>query len=325
MFVLVKGWKLESGDAFFQRRQERADTADKKQRRIFYHMMRNIGFEMNSLTGAISPACNKSSSMQVLDLCMAPGGFTAGTLALKPTARIDAICLNPEDGGHQVLVPFGAEDSRVQVLFMDITMLVVEYGVSMDSIPTDHPDAAKFKSLRPCEGKQYDLVLCDGQVLRTQKRETYREQCEPTRLTTAQLILALQRIKPGGTLIILLHKLEKWHSMMLVRSFSKFATIELFKPSKTHIIRSSFYMIAKNVQPQCTEARTALEQYRTQWRRATFGHDVGATDEKGTEDVAAIVAEFGPRLAELGRKIWAMQADALEKAPFMQNTSKQRE
>ncbi len=60
---------------------------------------------------------------------------------------------------------------RVQILFTDITMLATEHGVDMDNIPTEHPDAAKFKPLRPYEGKQYDLVLCDGQVLRTQKRE----------------------------------------------------------------------------------------------------------------------------------------------------------
>jgi hypothetical protein len=67
--------------------------------------------------------------------------------------------------------------------------------------------------------------------------------------------LGLQRIKPGGTLIILLHKLETWHSMILVRFFSTFATVELFKPVKAHAIMSSFYMVAKNVQPQSTEAK----------------------------------------------------------------------
>jgi len=29
--------------------------------------------------------------------------------------------------------------------------------------------------------------------------------------------------------------------------------------------------------------------------------------------------EFGPRLVELGQEIWRVQADALEKASFMQN------
>ena len=51
-------------------------------------------------------------------------------------------------------------------------MLATEHGVDMNNIPIEHPDAAKFKPLRLYEDKQYDLVLCDGQVLRTQKRET---------------------------------------------------------------------------------------------------------------------------------------------------------
>ncbi len=266
IFLLIKGWKRESGDVIFQRRCKEADTADVRRRKGFFLLMKRIAFEMNNLTGALSLAGDEDSTMQVLDLCMAPGPYSA--------ASIDAICLAPEDGGHEVLIPFGPEDSRVCVLFMDITMLAAEYGVDMDSIPIDHPDAAMFKPLLPYQGKQYNMVLCDGQVLRTQKREAYREPCEPTRLTNAQLILGLQRIKPGGTLIILLHKLETWHSMILVRFFSTFATVELFKPVKAHAIMSSFYMVAKNVQPQSTEAKTALEQYRKLWHRATFGKEV---------------------------------------------------
>jgi hypothetical protein len=181
----------------------------------------------------------------------------------------------------------------------DMTMLAAEYGVDVGNIPSDHPDAAHFKPFRPYDGKQYDLVLCDGQVLRTQEREGYREACEATRLTNAQLILGLQRIKPGGTLIILLHKLETWHTVMLVRSFSTFVTIEVFKPAKTHAIKSSFYMIAKTVQPQSTEAQLALKGYRKLWHGATFGNDAELIGNEIVEDVAVVLDEFGPRLVEL--------------------------
>jgi 23S rRNA U2552 (ribose-2'-O)-methylase RlmE/FtsJ len=281
-------------------------------------MMKGIGFEMNNATGALSLGGDNGSCMQVLDLCVAPGGYSAAVLALNPTASIDAVSLPNHDGGHRVLIPFGRRDPRVRILFTDITMLATEYGVDLNNIPTGHPDAGKFKPLRPYEGKQYDLVLCDGQVLRTQKRKAYREVCEPARLTNAQLILGLQRIKPGGTLIILLHKVGAWDSMMLIRSFSAFATIKLFKPAKAHAIRSSFYMVAKNIQPQDTKAKLALEQYRKLWHRATFGCDRGLSGDEVTEDTAAVLEEFGPRLVELGREIWRVQADALEKAPFMQ-------
>jgi hypothetical protein len=105
-------------------------------------------------------------------------------------------------------------------------MLTTEYGVNLNDIPTDLPNAGKFKALRPYEGKQYDLVFCDGQVLRNSEM---RGLCEAARRTNVQLTLGLQRIKPDGTLMTLLPKLETLHTMMLVRSFSTFATIKLFK------------------------------------------------------------------------------------------------
>lgn len=316
----IKGWKRESGDVYFQRRRLEADTADTKRRWGFFGMMKGIGFEMNNVTGALSLGGNDGSSIEVLDLCIAPGGYSAVVLNLNPTASIDAISLSHKDGGHGVLIPFGRYDPRVQILFTDITLLAAEYGVDMGNIPSDHPDAANFNSLRPYEGKQYGLVLCDGQVLRTHRREAYREGGEPTRLTNAQLILGLQRIKPGGTLIILLHKLETWDTVMLVRSFSAFATIELFKPTRAHAIKSSFYLIAKNVQPQSMEAKFALKRYRRLWHNATFVKDIETGGDDITEDVTAVLEEFGPKLVEVGREIWRVQAEALEKAPFMQGT-----
>ncbi len=53
---------------------------------------------------------------------------------------------------------------------------------------------------RPFLGQTFDLVFCDGQVLRTHSRGEHREHGEPFRLRVSQLILALQRIDAGGTL-----------------------------------------------------------------------------------------------------------------------------
>lgn len=334
-FVLIKGWENPSGDTFFQNRRNKADTADGKARRVFYTMMKEIGFEMNNATLALflgGHHADSSAKAQVLDLCIAPGGYSAAVLELNPTASIDALTLPQNEGGHQVLIHFGRRDPRVQILFTDITMLGTEFGVNLgSSIPTDQCvfDATKLSTLRPYFGRQYDLVLCDGQVLRSQKREACREMHEPTRLLNAQLILGLQRIRPGGTMIILLHKLEKWHTIELIRSFSNFASISLFKPAKKHAIKSSFYLIAKNIQPQEPVAKLAVNQWRKLWHRATFGsqgHDHGHDDPDlhSTDDgflttghdpaaTAAALEDFGPRLVSLGRTVWTIQADALEK------------
>lgn len=281
-------------------------TADPSQHERFYKMSQMIAAEMNDDTGALS--FDKASTPQVLDLCMTPGGYSAAILRLNPTASIDGITLPPGDGGYEALLPYGSANSRVCVVFTDITMLATEYGVDMKEVPTDHPDVQKLTSLRPYQDKRYDLVLCDGLVLHGKKWDSYRDSCEATRLTNAQWILGLQRIKPGGTLIILLHKLDTFHSMMLVRSFCAFATVELFKPKRSDALRSSFYMVAKDVQPHSADAEVALTRYKSFWYNATFRRGAGSgeaadRDDK-REDVKVVLEEFGPKLGELGRRIW---------------------
>lgn len=245
-------------------------------------MSQMIAAEMNDDTGALS--FDKASTPQVLDLCMTPGGYSAAILRLNPTASIDGITLPPGDGGYEALLPYGSADSRVCVVFTDITMLATEYGVDMKEVPTDHPDVQKLTSLRPYQDKRYDLVLCDGLVLHGKKWDSYRDSCEATRLTNAQWILGLQRIKPGGTLIILLHKLDTFHSMMLVRSFCAFATVELFKPKRSDALRSSFYMVAKDVQPHSADAEVALTRYKSFWYNATFRRGAGSGEAADRDD-----------------------------------------
>lgn len=137
---------------------------------------------MNNDTGALS--FDDAATPQVLDLCMAPGGYSATVLRLNPNANIDAVSLPPADGGYEVLLPFGSVDPRVCVTFADITMLATEYGVNMKEFPTDHPDAQKLTSQRPYHEKQYDLVICDGQVPYGKVWQSYRDGCEETRLKT---------------------------------------------------------------------------------------------------------------------------------------------
>lgn len=55
------------------------------------------------------------------------------------------------------------------------------------------------------------------------------------------------------------------------------------------------------------------------WKAATFGMEemyleALAMDEP---DVHAVLEEFGPELARLGREAWKIQAEALEQAPFI--------
>lgn len=256
----------------------------------------------------------------VLDLCMAPGGFTASVLKRFPDANVHAITLPPDSGGHKVI----AQSPNLNIVFADITMYAADFGVK--EIPVHHPDVTVFSTERPYSDSSYDLVFCGGAVLRTHKRAEYREKGEAARLTLSQLIFAFQRIKSGGTLVLLLHKVEAWDTLCILRAFNHFAEIQLFKPRKAHAMKSSFYLIAEKVQPQHPEAVKAVNEWKRLWYEMTFEiwKDKDSKDlVTGREDYGeamTIVEDFGPRLIELGRPIWMTQAKALKNSPFVKTT-----
>lgn len=275
-------------------------------------MMQEIGEEMYRLTGALR--ISGSNKPTILDMCMAPGGFLVTALDKNPGACALALSLPISQGGHKVLLP---ESPDLTVDFLDITMLAADMGVT--DIPADHPDADNILPQRfdPCQ--LFDLVLCDGQVLRTHVRAAYREMREARRLTVTQLAIGLEHVRNGGTMIVLLHKLEAKDNVSLLYTFSKFSSIKLFKPKRHHAKRSSFYMIATDIQSQHFEALMAVEEWKRQWRVATLGTDEEYVKVFGTArlDVEKLLEGFGDELVRLGREVWSTQATALRKAPFM--------
>jgi 23S rRNA U2552 (ribose-2'-O)-methylase RlmE/FtsJ len=313
-----QGWANKAGDQYFKDQRQRADTADDKGRRIFFNMMRQIGDEIQTATSALNLL---GPSPKVLDLCMAPGGYTASVLRYTPHAHVSGITLSHAEGGHKLLVRHGIQDSRVEVAELDITMLSSEFGAG--EIPKDHPDRLKFlQSIRPYPDKSFDLIFCDGQVLRTHARSSYRECSEALRLTCSQLILAMQRIRPGGTLIMLLHKVDAWDTVNLLFQFDKFANVHLFKPVKKHAQRNSFYLIATDINPVHPMAISAVAGWKNDWREATFAYgqyttEVGKRRLRDSEEESRVLAEFGSKLIKLGEPIWAIQRDALKGAAFI--------
>src|SRR2546423_6558730 len=70
------------------------------------------------------------------------------------------------------------------------------------------PDARSLLPQQFDPGQLFDLVLCDGQVLRTHVRAPYREMREARRLAVTQLAIGLEHLRIGGTMVVLLHKVE---------------------------------------------------------------------------------------------------------------------
>lgn len=313
-------------DEHFKKLQQNADNADDKMKEKFYQMNQQLGEELDDKTQAFYVRKKLGAAVKSLNLCMAPGGYTWYFLERNPTARSVGITLPTEDGGHPMYLPYGKDDERVEVEFMDITMLTAEFGTPIEDVPSQHPEAGKFSAHRPFLGEVFDVVICDGQVLRVHQHQRSPSR-EIVRLLVSQLILGLQRIKPGGTFIILLHKVDVWDNMILLKTFETFSKVHVYKSEKTHAGRSSFYLVAKNVQPDHPLATEAVKDWKMVWWRATFAGESGTgldVDEPGDEEIKNALEEYGPRLSQLGQPIWSIQFEAMNKAQFKQDRAASR-
>ncbi|KAH8761634.1 hypothetical protein F5883DRAFT_606017 [Diaporthe sp. PMI_573] len=296
-----KGWKNPAGDRFFEVGRKQADQGTRKTQK----------------------SSRKGPPKGILDCCMAPGAYLQAAIKHNQGAHALAFTFPPEKGGHIPLL--GCDESHVlELRLLDLTMLAADMGVTPEQIPEDHPEAAAFVPRQVEDGQDSDLVICDGQVLRTHEghRAAYREPREARRLGLTQLVLGLEHLRPGGTMIMLLHKVEAWWNVRLMYTFSKFSHVQLFKPVSGHAKRSSFYKVATDISSEHRLAKKAMTEWKEQWEQATFPSDeefweaVSTASLQGRRDVDLVLSEFGPELVRLGCEIWKIQAEALEKAPF---------
>lgn len=278
--------------------------------------MKRIGRELHTATGVFDIKTPLGEQPKVLDMCVAPGAFVLLATEYHPRLEARAFTLPPDIGGHKVLL---SRNSKIEVELLDITMLAEDMGV--ESIPPGHPDFNNFLPRRFQPHDVFDLIICDGQVLRTHDRPAYRDKREPLRLGMTQLVIGLEHIRPGGTMLVLLHKIELWTNVLLLRTFSRFSSVQVYKPKAGHAKRSSFYMVASNIQLQHEDAIQVVQRWKRLWRSATFD-----TDEEFSRlgrslqpDAEELLDDFGPRLMELGRDVWETQANALAKASFVRD------
>lgn len=282
-----------------------------------------IGDELDEATSVLTLAeTSGDAALRVMDMGIAPGGFTSAMLKRHPTATVRGITLPPEIGGLEVMLPMWRLDERIHIEFLDVTMLADEMGTPAKSISVTHADSANFSSHRPFLGEELDLIFCGAAVQRTHSRAAYRESRERLRLTASQLVVALQRVREGGSLVVLLHKPEAWYNVELINTFTRFSNVFLFKPKRKHAIRSSFYMVATKVRPRDTDALSAIRVWKDQWETTTFGTDVTlkACLYVSEDHVRSVLADFGSQFITLATPIWKIQAGGLRTVPFLKKT-----
>ncbi|KXT13879.1 hypothetical protein AC579_2642 [Pseudocercospora musae] len=316
--IRKKGWQSVEGDRFFEDQRSVADNADDQTVKYLYRLMKHVGQQLQRATNAFTIKTEGASidGRRILDMCAAPGGFLGAALEQNPGSQALAFSLPMEVGGHKMLLE---PDASATITWADITMFAADMGVEED-IPESHPDHINFLPRQVQDDQKFDLVMCDGKVLRTHSRADYRAQRETRRLSSTQLALGLEHLKSGGTMIILLHKPEMWSSLHLIFEFSKFATIQLFKPPSAHAKRSSFYLVATGIQTEQPEVSRLIAEMKHMWKIATFGTDAeySAAVRETETGVETVLQQFGERLIKLAGPVWKTQEKKLREAEFNQ-------
>ncbi|KAI1003827.1 hypothetical protein K3495_g4390 [Podosphaera aphanis] len=315
----LKKWSSKDETVFYEKRSSATDKKNDYIQRMYFSMMCQIGNELHHNTSALTPITVSDEGIQVLDICMAPGGISSTILKVHQDAKISAITLPPSQNGLDILLHNWEIDRRIRYYFGDVTMLLTEMGGT--TIPFGHPDATNFLTCRPFCDRKFDLVVCDGQVLQRHQRSEFREKREPWRLLMSQLVLALTRIKSNGTLVLLLHNLDSWETIILVQTLNGFSSVELFKPRKAQGQTSLLYVVAKNIQAQGAEVNAAIKLWKEEWHMATFKSDKEYNQFQLRHDkrTIEILRNYGKNLIHLGEPIWRIQRTALESARVQRN------
>ncbi|KAI4089120.1 MAG: hypothetical protein LQ344_005599 [Seirophora lacunosa] len=310
-----QGWTLPRANELFHKQRANASQPTRSGEKLFFKLQSRIGHELRE-AGAFLVEDLGTWRIKALNLGISPGAYTRPIFEQYPGAAISGIALPQHLGGPRMKIAYGVADRRVQVCFADITMFVRDFSGHGANVPSAHPDAANFNYWSPYAGQLFELVVCDGQALRVHHREEgMTANLDSIPLLESQLILGMTRIRSGGTFVMLLPKAHSYRSVVLLKDFCSFAgSVELFKPSSVHRIRSTCYMVAKNVQPSKEEARACIAKWKGQWATATFGGDDQAgelPESPNFAEVDALLTEFGPTLIPMSQEIWNIQVTGL--------------
>ncbi|TBU61527.1 hypothetical protein BD310DRAFT_813138 [Dichomitus squalens] len=312
-----KGWSEESLHGHFSRQRNIADRPNHQTEKFWFGMMKKGMEELDAATGILSS--NHRGQLHFLDVCCAPGGFSSYVLGRKPLARGVGISLPVSSGGHGFkLEPYFR--SRYDLIEKDI----LEYDHALHDL-SDSP--ARFPETM---AQRFDLVIVDGHALRTYLApfpyEPSADDLESAhhsyrgRLIISQLIIALEAVRPGGTIVMRLSHIESFPATPILYLLDMLSdTLVVHKPRSMHAYRATFYVVAKGVAPARVAGQQAhyLAGLRRLWAELSCGGSSGRGRQMVHGDLDFIVTtsqildSYVDRLVELGREVWQTQLDAL--------------
>lgn len=229
------------------------------------------------------------------------------------TARGVGISLPVHEGGHTFALE---EHHRCRFKLIQADLTYYRLG------PASHPHAIQGKELLPLplavRLQTFDVVLLDGHHLRTQPKT---REWDWDRLLISQIIIALQAVKRGGTIVIKLGNPERFNIaiLLLMLDFVS-SSVQTCKPQTIHGLRGTFYAVAKGVGEGREAGRLPeiLESLRQLWLDLTVGGEEGVGRFMTRDDLNFVMTDAElfqdqqlDRLIELSRGVWNVQAHAL--------------
>ncbi|KIM39355.1 hypothetical protein M413DRAFT_197953 [Hebeloma cylindrosporum] len=301
-----KGWNDESAEKHFQKQRQTSDNPPPELTMIWFRMMKGLLREIDTRLKCI-PA---KAPTDFLDLGCCPGGFSSYILDKNPNANGTGVSLPVADGGHE----FSLEEhhhSRFNLFSANLTY----YQLGPTIIDNGRLQVLPFDIITG----SFDVVLLDGHQLRTQRSAL---PWDYDRLLISQLILGLQSVKDGGTIIMKLPMPHKPVSARILYLFNIISSRTLrWKPNLMHANRGTFYAVAKGVGKGQGGHKIPiiLGALKALWVNLTFGGEEGSGRYMVPEDLDFLismddlVSHHLDWLTKLGTPLWKVQKAALEK------------
>ena len=298
-----------------------------------------VAQEVEGITGfftSMRPRYPHSALVQpirALHIGSYPWGFSLYFLKENPRSMVDVLEFSQKcDGGpfplEKGLELLGMESQSLGALTTTLTD-VSRHSLFLPhskNFPTDSPDRPAFENNPPLplhmqslptktSDQVYSTVFCDFLRLQGPKYGHVLSHWESGRQMVSQLILGLSFIKPGGSIMVWLRHLEYWNTFVTIYRFTKISTVSLYKPTRQYALKSGFYLLARNVQPELGECKDWVEELKRTWYQMTFEglHGLGNPVDAGENlDLDKVLNEWGEDFLIMGENVWRIQRDALK-------------
>ena len=284
----------------------------------FYFCMR----EMNEACGDYFRRRDRCRNF--IDIGCAPGGFLQCLLDFDPSRRGIGLTLATDtskghaSGAHemdQTLMDILAKTPRFKLLFQDVTDRPLRLHYSTDGTRIGEGAAPQF-----------DLAIAGARF--SGKGSGENDDAErggdraQEKLITAQLLVALQNLKPGGDLVVVLNVTPLAMNMQPICFLrSVFGRLVALKPKSNFKYRSSFYMTCFGYDPSKLHPDAASPQaaslkvqhtLKTTFDRLMKGESRDECNAPVADaDNATLCREHGTVLHELLSPLWKVQHDAI--------------